>query len=83
MKNLVQNFKTTAFMKEEIEAEIEVKEETKTQKVVNQEHLPHMRGKIVQEKNALRLINKGSIQNIRLKEEKDLASLYENTKKKK
>lgn len=70
-------------MKEEIEAEIEVKEETKTQKVANQEHLPHMRGKIVQEKNALRLINKGSIQNIRLKEEKDLASLYENTKKKK
>ena len=47
-----------------------------------QEHLPHMRRKTVRVKNGLHLMNKRSFQNIRLREDRDFASLYEDTKKK-
>ena len=65
-------------MTEEIEAGVEMKVETKTQKVVSKLNMR----KTVRLKNGLHLMNKGSIQNIRLREDIDFASLYEDTKKK-
>ena len=82
MENLLQNFWTTGNITEEIEAAVEMTAEMVTQKVVNKVHLPDMRRKTVQVKNGLHLMNKGSFQNICLREDKDLASLYkENIKK--
>ena len=69
MQNLLQNFRTMVNLTEEIEAGEEVKAETETQKVVSKVKLPHMRRKTVQVKNGLHLMNKGSIQNIRLRED--------------
>ena len=82
MENLSQNFRTMVNLPEGIEAGVEVKTETKTQKVVTNVHLPSIRRKTVQVKNRLHLINKGIIQNICLREDKDFASLYRDTKKK-
>ena len=53
---------------------------THDNKVVSKVHLPHMRTKTAQSKNDLHLMNKGSIQNISLRKEKDSASLQEDTK---
>ena len=69
MQNLLQNFRTMVNLTEEIEAGEEVKAETETQKVASKVNLPHMRRKTVQVKNGLHLMNKGSIQNIRLRED--------------
>ena len=82
MENLSQNFRTMVNLPEGIEAGVEVKTETKSQKVVTNVHLPSIRRKTVQVKNRLHLINKGIIQNICLREDKDFASLYRDTKKK-
>ena len=82
MENLSQNFRTMVNLPEGIEAGVEVKTETKTQKVVTNVHLPSIRRKTVQVKNRLHLINKGIIQNICLREDKDFASLYRDTKNK-
>ena len=62
MENLLQNFRTTANMTEEIEAGVGKKAETETQKVVNKVYFPHMRWKTTQVKNGLHLMNKGSFQ---------------------
>ena len=80
MENLLQNFQTTVNMREEIKAGVKVKAEMGTQKVVIKRDLPHMRRKTVQVKNRLHFLNKGSIQNIRLREDKDFASFYEDTR---
>ena len=69
-------------MRKEIKARVEVKAETETQKVVSKGHLPHMKQKTVLVKNGLHQMNEGRIENIRLRENKNFASLYEDTKEK-
>ena len=63
-----------ANMTVEIEAGVEVKAETETQKVVSKVHLPHMRQKTAQVKDGLNLMNKRSFQNTYLREDKEFAS---------
>ena len=82
MEKLLQNFRTPMTMPEEIETGVVVKVKKKTQKVVSMVHLPHMKRNIIQVKYGQNLINKGSIQNIRLREDKYFISLYEDTKNK-
>ena len=80
LENLLLNFQTTINMPEKIKPGVEGRVETEKQKVLSKVHLPHMRTKTAQSKNDLHLMNKGSIQHISLREEKDFASLQEDTK---
>ena len=59
-----------------------MKAETETQKVISKGHLQYIKWKSLQVKKGLQQMNKGTIENIRLRENKNLASLYNDTKKK-
>ena len=82
MESLMQDLQTMENMRREIEIGEEVKGETEPQKRVGKGHLQQTRRKTVQVKNDLHLMNKGSIQNICLREDKDFYSLCEDIKKK-
>ena len=83
---LQQNFttkidETTANMREEKEAGVEVNVEMGTQKNWARDNSHTWHRKLIVT-SGLHLMNKGSVQNICLREKKDFPCLYEDTKKK-